>query len=221
LAPTRISVSADATHEAFIGPLRLLWKTLRMSGLLLMAVLLALPTPLLGRRHMSRIVRWWHGRLLRVLNIRLQVHGTMPAEPMLIVTNHTTWLDIVILAHVFDGVFISKAEVGRWPIIGVYARAIGTLLLQRGAHEIDALRRQIQHRFAAGHSVVLFPEGTITGNFLPQRFHARLFAAAIDGQHAVLPVALHYRDTHTPTDEQHPLVPWVKTPLLTNFSNLF
>jgi len=201
--------------------LRQIIKGARLAALLVLAVLLVPLAPVLGRRRSPALVRWWHGRLLRALGITVHMRGTLPETPVLIVANHSTWLDIVVLGHVLDTVFISKAEIGKWPIIGVYARSMGTLLLARGANETATTSRQIHATLAAGRSVVLFPEGTTTRTPQPRRFHARLFAAAIDADHAVLPVALRYHDSRTPHHAHHPLVPWVDMPLRTNFRHVF
>lgn len=211
----------DTPHKPFIGPLRLLLKSLRLAYLTLVSIVLIPIVPLLGKRRAPTLVRWWYGCVLRVFNVHVRIHGQMPATPMLVVTNHSTWLDILVLGHAFDCVFISKSEVARWPIVGVYARAVGTLFLHRGAHKTEAMRQQVQTTFDDDRSVILFPEGTTGRALQPQRFHARLFAAAIDGTHSVLPVALRYSDAATPADSHHPLVPWVNTPLLSNLTNVF
>lgn len=215
------TTTPNTSHRPFIGPLRLTLKTLRLALLLVMSVVLIPLAPLLGTRRAPALVGWWHGRLLRVLNIKVRVRGPLPRAPSLIATNHTTWLDIVVLGHVFDAAFISKAEVGRWPVIGVYARAMGTLFLSRGAHRTDDIRQQIHATFAHGRSVVLFPEGTTSATLPPRRFHARLFSAALDGGHPVLPVAMRYNDAETPSGSHHPLVPWVDARLLPNFVQIF
>lgn len=211
----------DTPHQPFIGPLRLLLKSLRLAYLTLVSVVLIPIVPVLGKRRAPALVRWWYGCVLRVFNVHVRMHGRVPDTPMLVVTNHSTWLDILVLGHAFDCVFISKAEVARWPIVGVYARAVGTLFLHRGAHKTDALRQQVQTTFDGNRSVILFPEGTTRRPLQPQRFHARLFSAAIDGAHPVLPVALRYSDAATPADSHHPLVPWVNTPLLSNLAHVF
>lgn len=216
-----VSSAADTPYQSFIGPLRLTLKAMRLGILVVVSIVVIPLVPVLGKRRAPAVVRWWHGRLLHVLGLDIRVHGRMPQTPALIVTNHSTWLDIVVLGHVFDAAFISKTEVGKWPIIGIYARATGTLFLARGGHRTDSIRQQVHTTFANGRSVVLFPEGTTCATLPPRRFHARLFSAALDGGHPVLPMALRYSDSETPKTAHHPLIPWVGTSLSSNFSRVF
>lgn len=197
-------------------------KALRFAGLVLLATVLLPTVPLLGSRRAHRIVRWWHGRALRVLGVQLTIDGKAPAQPMLIVANHCSWLDIIVLGHAFDAAFVSKAEIDGWPLVGRFARAAGTLFLARGAGQTGETTRRILAVLDSGRSVLFFPEGTTTVSPMPQRFHARLFAAAIEGGYPVLPVGLHYRDESTPADRHHTTIPWVDgAPLWPNFRNLF
>lgn len=214
------STVPDTDHGSNISPLRLVLRAARFAWLVLISVLLIPFVPLMGRRAPA-VVRWWYRRMLHMLDVEVCVHGEVPQQAALIVTNHSTWMDIFVLGHVFDTVFISKAEVGQWPIVGVYARTVGTLFLARGAHRTEDTRQQIRSTFEHNRSVVLFPEGTTSRTPVPTRFHARLFSAALDGSHPVLPVALRYSDADTPPGAHHPSVPWVDAPVLANFRQVF
>lgn len=214
------STVPNTSHKPNINPLRLVLKATRFVWLLLISLLLIPFVPLMGQRAPA-VVRWWYRQMLRMLNVEVRVHGDIPSRAALIVSNHCSWMDIFVLGHVFDTVFISKAEVSQWPIVGVYARRIGTLFLARGANRTDDTRQQIRSTFDHNRSVVLFPEGTTSMTPCPTHFHARLFSAALDGSHPVLPVALRYSDADTPAGAHHPLVPWVNAPVLANFRQVF
>ncbi len=211
---------SNAAAEHAIGPLQLCLRSVRFAGLLLLGLVLLPFMPLVGARS-RQVVRWWHGRLLAIMNIQPRVCGTLPQEPALIVANHCSWLDIVVLGHVFDAAFISKAEIGGWPLVGAFARAAGTLFLSRGAYKTDETTKQIHAVFETQRNVLLFPEGTTTHALEPQRFHARLFAAAVDEQRPVVPVAIRYSDDQTAAGQHHPMVPWVNSPLWPNFKRVF
>ncbi|HEX2677130.1 MAG TPA: lysophospholipid acyltransferase family protein, partial [Polyangiales bacterium] len=77
-------------------------------------------------------VRLWAREMLRVLGIELRVRGT-PAEsgPMLLVANHISWLDILVMHASRHCRFVSKSEVERWPLIGTLATGAGTLYIER------------------------------------------------------------------------------------------
>ncbi|MCS4505744.1 hypothetical protein KBTX_00643 [wastewater metagenome] len=144
--------------------------------------------------------RQWCRGLCRLLGARLVVRGDRPVPgPVLLVSNHVSWLDIVCLAALWPVAFLSKSEVRRWPVIGQAATALGTVYIERGrqaaaARAVAAMR----DRLHAGARVLFFPEGT-TGDGLGVRpFRARLYQAAIDAGAPVQAVALRYH-----TDDGH------------------
>lgn len=211
------SIIPNSDHRRTIGPIRLVIRIIRLFWLLLVSLALLPLLPVIGKKRSAVFVRWWHGRLIRVFNIDVHVQGHAPQQPALIVANHSTWLDIVVLGHVFDAVFISKTEVSGWSLIGPYARSCGTLFLARGAFRTNETRKQIRTRFAERRSVILFPQGTTVASLRPTRFFPRLFSAALDNNGPVVPVAVRYSDADTPPGCHHPLVPWADSPLLSNF----
>src|SRR5699024_4154838 len=138
-----------------------------------------------------------------------------------VVSTHSSWLDILVLGWVFNAAFVSKAEVSKWPIVSWFARTGGTVVLARGSGRTGESSAAIREVLGSGRSVLFFPEGTTTPDPNPRHFHARLFAAAIDGNYPVLPVNLRDCDEHTPPDQHHPLAPWVEAPLWPHFKALF
>lgn len=157
--------------------------------------------------HLSvRPERWsqlWFRSLLRALNVRLTVHGEPPAQDGLLAGNHVSWLDIAVLVSAKPVIFVSKAEIAHWPLIGWLARGGDTLFIERGAHGTQQLNQQIAERLAEGRSVVVFPEGTTTAGPGVRRFHSRLFAGPIASDRPVLPFALRYREASAPyVDDQ-------------------
>src|SRR5579862_4059474 len=85
-----------------------------------------------GRRERSRL---WAVQLLKILNVRMVVSGTVPrgSEPALIVANHTSWLDIHVLAAVTGARFVAPAEVRHVPVIGAIAAAAGIFPVSRNS----------------------------------------------------------------------------------------
>lgn len=77
------------------------------------------------------VVRWWHRRLCRALELKVRVTGEL-AERALLVANHISWLDIPVLGAQGQIGFLSKAEVRDWPLIGWMAETAGTLFIARG-----------------------------------------------------------------------------------------
>lgn len=150
----------------------------------------------------SRSPEQWAQRffqnLLRALGIRLHTSGPIGPQPALVVGNHQSWLDIAVLAATKPVIFVSKAEVANWPLIGWLARSGSTLFIERGAHGTSDLNQQISTMLARGRCVVMFPEGTTTRGPGVRRFQPRLFAGAIEQQCPIVPFALRYSSERAP-----------------------
>jgi len=114
-----------------------------------------------GAARRRRVVRGWARGLARILRVRVVSSGRAPEAPFLLVSNHLSYLDVVVLASLVDAVFVAKREVRRWPLFGPAARAIGCIFVDRESPR-DALRAgaAMQDAVLAGHGVVLFAEGT-------------------------------------------------------------
>lgn len=215
------TTSSFATDHPLLNRIALTFKAARFVGVLLLGVVLLPAVPLCGRRS-KYLINWWLGRMLGALHVRLDIDGKVPAGAMLVVANHCSWLDILVLGRIFNTAFVSKAEVGKWPLVGSFARAGGTLFLDRGQGKTGQTSAAIRSMLESGRSVLFFPEGTTTPDPDPKRFHARLFAAAIEGSHPVLPVSLRYCDDTTPPGMHHALAPWVnEAALWPHFRDLF
>lgn len=143
------------------------------------------------RRQRQQWVRWWMRRLLHIVGIEVRAHGLPHAAPALLVANHVSWLDIPCLLACTDAVFVAKAEVARWPLVGSLAARTGTLFLDRG-QGAEATTARMGARLRAGESVAIFPEGTSTNDCAVRRFHARLFEAARIAAVPVQAVAIRY-----------------------------
>ena len=145
-----------------------------------------------GRIAPEPLTRWWNARLLKILNVRLRVRGQRPHGARLIVCNHISWLDISVIAASDLTRFVSKAEVASWPIAGWLANAAGTFYIRRGAGGTKQLTQALAAHLRGGGAVTLFPEGTTTEGGGMLKFQPRLFAAAIDSDSPVQPLALRY-----------------------------
>ncbi len=144
-------------------------------------------------------VQSWSLEMLAVLGVRLELHGEPPAAgPVLLVANHISWLDILVMHAGRYCRFVSKADVRRWPLIGTLATGGGTIYIERGSRR-DALR--VVHHMAQslGHGdvVAVFPEGTTSDGVTLLPFHGNLIQAAIAAGTPAQPVALRFIDSGT------------------------
>jgi 1-acyl-sn-glycerol-3-phosphate acyltransferase len=155
--------------------------------------------PKLTESQREERVQVWAGRMLQILGIELQLRGAPPpAGPMLLVANHISWLDILVLHAARHCRFVSKADVRRWPLIGTLATGAGTLYIERESRR-DAMR--VVHHMAeslrAGEVLAVFPEGTTSDGRQLLPFHANLIQAAISADAPIQPVALSFTDVAT------------------------
>ena len=144
-------------------------------------------------RQRQKLTRWWMRNLIRILPLRVRVTGAPPARTALWVSNHVSWLDIVVLGAQAPVHFLSKAEVRDWPVIGWLAGAAGTCFIQRGQGTSSTVQDQLTDVLAADRSLVIFAEGTTTAGDKVRTFHGRLLAAAIEAQVPTQPIAVAYR----------------------------
>lgn len=180
-----------------ISIFRTVWRSLRLILHIVLGILLTL---LFSRRdkvsghyrHNPHIVSWWNERLCHILGVEIEACGHRPQPPALIVANHVSWLDVPVLLSLTHTVFLAKAEIRNWPLVGWLAAAAGTLFIRRGAGDTQAISRLLSQRLDEDGLLTIFPEGTTTDGSDVRRFFPRLFAAAIATGAPVAPVALRY-----------------------------
>ncbi len=192
-----------------LRPLRGAWRLLRTlihvgHGM----AIVALSWRWLDEAALQRRIGWWASKLLHLLGIKIQSQGMCRPGASMLVANHVSWLDILVIhALCPQARFVSKADVRHWPLLGWLVGAVGTLFIER-ERKRDALRvvHQVAEALRLGHKVAVFPEGT-TGNgvqLLP--FHANLLQAAVATATPIQPLALSYTE---PGHAVSPAVTWL------------
>jgi 1-acyl-sn-glycerol-3-phosphate acyltransferase len=143
----------------------------------------------------DRWVRVWSRALIAAFGLRAVVRGVAPSGsgPRLVVANHRSAADILLLLSTFGGAMVSRADVAGWPLFGVAARVAGTVFVDRASARSGASAvRAIQARLERRSTVIVFPEGTTFADDEVRPFHAGAFVAAARAQAEVLPVGLAY-----------------------------
>lgn len=161
-------------------------------GVLTLQLRFAPLTPV--QRH-ERIADWARG-VLQLLRIELQTQGELLASPKLLVANHVSWLDIVVIhALCPQARFVSKAVVRDWPLIGRLVEGAGTLMVDRQSRrDTQRVLEVMVQALEQGDSVALFPEGTTSDGARLLEFHSSLLHSAIVTQVPVQPIALRYAE---------------------------
>ena len=212
----------------FHGGMMRLLQSLRATVLLVAFMAVTLPLMSvqytlvkLGLRQAKTLPHAYHKFVCRLLGIRVHVCGSLDqTRPVLLVSNHVSWLDIPALSAVAPLSFVAKAEVGTWPFVSLLAK------LQRSVF-VDRTRRtlvkdkagEIAERLSQGDNIVLFAEGTSSDGNRILPFRSSLFSAASlspkpandNGPEAVVQtVAIAYTHLHGLPILRHerPLVAW-------------
>jgi 1-acyl-sn-glycerol-3-phosphate acyltransferase len=153
----------------------------------LQAVLIALPGR--GKTVFARI--YWR-MVCFLMGMRIRVVGERRAGPRtLFLANHSSWLDIVVLGGTLEAAFVSKAEVGRWPLIGTVARLGRTVFVSRARGRTGNEAKEMRDRLATGDSLILFPEGTSSDGTRVLPFRSSFLAVA-DAAGLIQPVSVVY-----------------------------
>jgi 1-acyl-sn-glycerol-3-phosphate acyltransferase len=151
--------------------------------------------PLLPERLRATIRRSWARGVLAILGIRLRVDDLRVAPGSLMVANHVSWLDAVVLNALFDAAVVAKSDTRRWPLLGLMLARNETLFIERRiCRALLATNAEIASRLVRGSAVVVFPEGTTTDGADVLAFRPALFQPAVAAGHPVRPLALLYRD---------------------------
>jgi 1-acyl-sn-glycerol-3-phosphate acyltransferase len=172
--------------------------------------LVSLLFPFVRAARHRQVIRWWSGRILRILRVRLQVLRPSPGAQnialiddalrvggrgAMLVMNHVSWLDIFILQSIRTTRFIAKAEIARWPLLGYLVAVTGATFIERGKRHAV---REVNHRVATlltdGELVGMFPEGTTSEGDRLLPFHANLIQPALNAGAPIVVAGVRYRE---------------------------
>lgn len=219
LATSTVATSTVATSTLPSSALRAVARV----AMLLCAVAVLLPvcgTPILlaslaGSRARFNVVMALTPFFCRVmaacLGLRVDVRGRRDPGALVFVGNHVSYLDIIVAGVAVGGVFVSRHDVKDWPLIGVFARLAGTVLLDRSSlRSAVASAAGLVERASQGIRIALFPEGRTSSGDTIGDFKPFLFSAVAASGFVVQPFAIRYRSIGAvPIDESNrDLVYW-------------
>ena len=146
-------------------------------------LLIKLPFPQ-AKRFARRLPHWYHRRVCRMIGIRIHTDGRLrPGEPVLIISNHVSWLDIPVLSAIGPVSFIAKKEVSGWPFVGSLARLQRTVFVDRERRlTVGDTASEVEARIMDGDYIILFAEGTSSDGNQVMPFRSALFASTGVGQ---------------------------------------
>jgi len=155
-----------------------------------------------------QVRRWifgsWARIVTRVLGVRIRAEGAAPPRPFFLVSNHLSYLDVVVYAALGPARFVAKREVRDWPGVGFLAWAMATIFVDRRSgrdarRALDALAGAV----AEGDGVILFAEATSTAGREVRPFRPALLEWAAQAAYPVHFASLSYRTPpHGPGADQ-------------------
>ncbi len=154
----------------------------------------------------TRYVQYFCRRLCKVFNIEIQVHGEIPREPALWVSNHISWLDVAVLGSGARVFFLAKAEIEKWPLLGKLAKGGGTLFIKRGSGDSVKIREQMTEFLKQDSPVLFFPEATTSDGTRIKKVHGRLLGAAIEARRPVQVCLICYVNQQGELDTVAPFI---------------
>ena len=139
---------------------------------------------------------WLQGtakRVMACLGIESRVEGQLPNHG-LVVSNHLSYIDIVLIGAAMPCFFVSKKEVAGWPLFGWAATLGGTLFLDRSSYaSASQVAEKMAERLTLPVPILLFPEGTSTDGARVLKFRNRLIFPATQAGAPITAAAVAYR----------------------------
>ncbi|HSB24487.1 MAG TPA: lysophospholipid acyltransferase family protein [Burkholderiaceae bacterium] len=198
----RIARSFTQDVRAALRLSRTAWHIVR--GLFIVTVLFPRLNEVQRQQHIGR----WSRRVLRALGVTLHAQGHLGPGAKMLVANHVSWLDVMVLhALCPQARFVAKSEVRHWPLIGRLVAGARTFFVERQRpHQTRQTVAGITAALRTGATVVVFPEGTTSNGSSVLPFRPSLLQAALAGGTVVRPVALRYVDSHRRLSRDAPYV---------------
>ena len=145
----------------------------------------------------SRLTRSLTFLLTRILNVKVTVvgdAGKLERGGYVIISNHLSYLDGFVLGSIFSVVFVSKREVRKWPVIGLWTTLCGTIFINRQRKDqLPSLVAEITRKLRDEVNVLLFPEGRSTNGERMLPFQTAPLAAPLRNRSIIVPVTLTYK----------------------------
>ncbi|WP_263408918.1 lysophospholipid acyltransferase family protein [Terriglobus tenax] len=175
-----------------MGVLRALVRLLVLAGMVVLAMLQAALQRDKSARGRAVWMHRWAGRVVRMAGVRLRVVGK-PATSGLLVSNHVGYVDVLVIGSIVPTVFVSKAEVMKWPVFGWLTRIAGTIFVNRESRMATAsVAEQMHKRMEEGLMVLFFPEGTSSDGEQILPFRTSLFEAPVRAEAEIWTCCVRY-----------------------------
>ena len=185
-----------------------------------------LRTPAAWKREIARSTQLWGKRCCWVLGIHVSVQGEIapPSVPVFLTPNHWGYCDIPAIAATRHVLFVTRAELHSWPVIGWLLKGINLPYISRSsARVLQTANRSLVESFEAGVTICAFLEGTSTGGDKVLPFRSPLLESALETKTSVQPVVILWEASHPEVNPAEEIAYWKDhefVPHLWNFLGL-
>jgi 1-acyl-sn-glycerol-3-phosphate acyltransferase len=198
--PTLIDTTAYAWDEkpcgaGLMGRIRAVRRGVSILLFTLVAIVVQAMCLVVPGRARVVFARFYWATLCRLIGLRVRVVGK-PAlrddvqpggRAVVFASNHSSWLDVLVLGGTLEACFVAKAEVGTWPVVKTVARLGRTVFVSRRARAVAGERDAMRSRLDGGDNLILFPEGTSDDGSRVLPFRSAFFSV-FEGDATVQPM---------------------------------
>lgn len=145
----------------------------------------------------SRLNRNYTLLLRLILNIKVTVsgdEGQLERGGYVIIANHVSYVDGIVLASIFPILFVSKREVKSWPVVGQWNVLCGTIFINRQRKDqVGFLIEEMTRKLKQEANILLFPEGTSTNGEKMLAFQTVPLGAPLRHRSIIVPATITYK----------------------------
>ena len=135
----------------------------------------------------------WMKVLIFLFGLKIISKGSISTKAKAFVSNHISFLDIIVLNSIVASNFIAKSEIKKWPIIGHLAGKTGTIFINRGdSDDNDNVIKLMKYYLNKDKNIIFFPEGRIGNGVKMKKFHSKLFNSVAHTKSNLQPIFIRY-----------------------------
>jgi 1-acyl-sn-glycerol-3-phosphate acyltransferase len=195
---------------------------LRFSGIIALTLTLLIPALLtfhLHKKSHEKLLKFYFTAALKIMGVKVGEKGfdNIPKDSVLFVSNHTSYLDILVLGSKIKVRFTPKIEISKWPVINFLVKMSLPVYITRNASKSLEQRNKIKEIIESGDSILIFPESTTNDGREVLPFKSSLFSVAepAEEEHedehiAIQPISIVYThiDGKPANNENMDMVAW-------------